>query len=151
MLHRREFETFGNNFSAASGSYAQIVGNKPVRFYRGHGARIDALSISADLNVIVETSKSNGTAIFRLMTNELVTNVPELKGELNVVTPDGIIVAWERNSHTLRSANLNGHVISERTLLDLIPPVTSLTWSRSGEFVIVGTEKKKITKEKEND
>ena len=146
VLHRREFETFGNNFSAASGSYAQIVGNKPVRFYRGHGARIDALSISADLNVIVATSKSNGTAIFRLMTNELVTNVPELKGELNVVTPDGIIVAWERNSHTLRSANLNGHVISERTLLDLIPPVTSLTWSRSGEFVIVGTEKKKITK-----
>jgi len=142
VIHRREFETFGNNFDAASGNDAYIVGTQPVRYYRGHGARIDAVSVSADLNVIVATSKTNGTSIFRLMTNEVLTNVSALRGEMNVITPDGIIIAWERESHTLRACTLNGRIVAERPLKDLIPLVTSLAWSRSGEYVIVGTEKK---------
>ena len=142
VIHRREFETFGNNFNATLGNDAYIVGTKPVRYYRGHGARIEAVSVSADLNVIVATSKANGTSIFRLMTNEVVTNVPALRGELNIITPDGIIVVWERESHTLRACTLNGRVVAERPLKDLIPLVTSLAWSRLGEYVIVGTEKK---------
>ena len=142
VIHRREFETFGNNFDAAPGNDAYIVGTRPVRYYRGHGARIDAVSVSADLNVIVATSKTNGTSIFRLMTNEVVTSVPALRGEMNVITPDGIIIAWERESHTLRACTLNGRIVAERRLKDLIPLVTSLSWSRSGEYVIVGTGKK---------
>ena len=142
VIHRREFETFGNNFNATLGNDAYIVGTKPVRYYRGHGARIEAVSVSADLNVIVATSKANGTSIFRLMTNEVVTNVPALRGELNIITSDGIIVVWERESHTLRACTLNGRVVAERPLKDLIPLVTSLAWSRLGEYVIVGTEKK---------
>ena len=142
VIHRREFETFGNNFNATQGNDAYIVGTKPVRYYRGHGARIEAVSVSADLNVIVATSKANGTSIFRLMTNEVVANVPALRGELNIITPDGIIVVWERESHTLRACTLNGRVVAERPLKDLIPLVTSLAWSRLGEYVIVGTEKK---------
>jgi hypothetical protein len=61
---------------------------------------------------------------------------------MNVITPDGIIIAWERESHTLRACTLNGRIVAERPLKDLIPLVTSLAWSRSGEYVIVGTEKK---------
>ena len=94
-----------------------------------------------DLAVALATSPRTGSTLHCLLTGQFLRAVPELRGELCALSPEGTAIAWERRGHVLRVATLNGDVVRAASLADHLPPLaTKPIVSSDGRFAVLGTE-----------
>ena len=92
--------------------------------------------------VALATSPRTGSTLHCLLTGRFLRAVPELRGELCALSPEGTAMAWERRGHVLRVATLNGDVVRAASLADDLPPLTTKPIvSSDGRFVVLGTER----------
>ena len=114
----------------------------PHFILRGHRESVAAVAVSTDLAVALATSPRTGSTLHCLLTGRFLRAVPELRGELCALSPEGTAMAWERRGHVLRVATLNGDVVRAASLADDLPPLTTKPIvSSDGRFVVLGTER----------
>ena len=113
----------------------------PHFILRGHRESVAAVAVSTDLAVALATSPRTGSTLHCLLTGQFLRAVPELRGELCALSPEGTAIAWERRGHVLRVATLNGDVVRAASLADHLPPLaTKPIVSSDGRFAVLGTE-----------
>jgi hypothetical protein len=108
---------------------------------KGHRDAIAAVAVNTDLGVAVAASPRGGCTTHCLLRGVFLRASPELKGELLAISPEGVLIAWERKRHKLRVGALtSGEVVAEARLEHALPPLSAMTTTADGKFCVVGTE-----------
>ena len=114
----------------------------PHFILRGHSESVAAVAVSTDLAIVLATSPRAGSTLHCLLTGRFLRTIPELRGELCALSPEGTAIAWERRGHRMRVATLNGDVARTVSLANDLPPLTAKPIvSSDGRFVVLGTER----------
>ena len=137
---RRKDDRYGDRYGDfGTGTTPTLRG--PHFILRGHRESVAAVAVSTDLAVALATSPRTGSTLHCLLTGRFLRAVPELRGELCALSPEGTAIAWERRGHVLRVATLNGDVVRAASLADHLPPLaTKPIVSSDGRFAVLGTE-----------
>ena len=134
--------TGGRRKGGGGGGGAAPTLRGPHFILRGHSESVAAVAVSTDLAIALATSPRAGSTLHCLLTGRFLRAIPELRGELCALSPEGTAIAWERRGHRMRVATLNGDVARTASLANDLPPLTAKPIvSSDGRFVVLGTER----------
>ncbi|XP_047315623.1 BEACH domain-containing protein C2 [Impatiens glandulifera] len=114
----------GTPTSTNSNTIANILSEKtqrrriegPLHVLRGHFNEITCCSVSSDLGIVVSCSYSSDLLIHSISKGRLIRRLSGLEAHAVCLSSRGIIMAWNRNLHTLSTYTLNGTKIASSVL-----------------------------------
>ena len=111
----------------------------PHLVLRGHGEAVSAVAVNVDLGVVVATSPRAGATIRGLPRGDFIARANELRGDAVAISPEGLVVAWERRGNVIRAATLDGRIVARAAFEGILTPLSGgLACSSDGKFVLAG-------------
>ncbi|KAH6559664.1 hypothetical protein KP509_1Z002100 [Ceratopteris richardii] len=128
--------------SGVEGKRRYIEG--PLYVLRGHVDMLTCCCVNIDLDIAISCSDVKGLLMHSITKGRLMHSLP-VKG-VNVValSPEGILVLWDRSNHCLSSLTINGIQIASVSLHSYDGDVTSIAVSADGMYIAVGTSCSKV-------
>ncbi|CAI5519883.1 unnamed protein product [Closterium sp. Naga37s-1] len=113
----------------------------PVQVLRGHLDTITCCAVSSDLELVASSSCSHGVLVHFLMMERFMRQLPRVgSADLLAISPEGVVVVWERQQRALRAFTINGAAVAGVGISEEHGDVSSVQVSSNGLFVAVGTD-----------
>ncbi|CAI5523906.1 unnamed protein product [Closterium sp. Naga37s-1] len=113
----------------------------PVQVLRGHLDTILCCAVSSDLDLVASSSRSRGVLLHSLMKGRFLRHLPGVgPADLLAISPEGVVVVWERRQRALRAFTINGAAVAGVSISEEDGDVSSVQVSSNGLFVAVGTD-----------
>ncbi|CAI5486050.1 unnamed protein product [Closterium sp. Naga37s-1] len=113
----------------------------PVQVLRGHLDTILCCAVSSDLDLVASSSRSRGVLLHSLMKGHFLRHLPGVgPADLLAISPEGVVVVWERRQRALRAFTINGAAVAGVRISEEDGDVSSVQVSSNGLFVAVGTD-----------
>ncbi|CAI5460339.1 unnamed protein product [Closterium sp. Yama58-4] len=113
----------------------------PVQVLRGHLDTILCCAVSSDLDLVASSSRSRGVLLHSLMKGRFLRQLPGVgPADLLAISPEGVVVVWERRQRALRAFTMNGAAVAGVRISQEDGDVSSVQVSSNGLFVAVGTD-----------
>ncbi|CAI5475939.1 unnamed protein product [Closterium sp. Yama58-4] len=113
----------------------------PVQVLRGHLDTILCCAVSSDLDLVASSSRSRGVLLHSLMKGRFLRQLPGVgPADLLAISPEGVVVVWERRQRALRAFTINGAAVAGVRISEEDGDVSSVQVSSNGLFVAVGTD-----------
>ncbi|CAI5494350.1 unnamed protein product, partial [Closterium sp. Naga37s-1] len=113
----------------------------PVQVLRGHLDTILCCAVSSDLDLVASSSRSRGVLLHSLMKGRFLRHLPGVgPADLLAISPEGVVVVWERRQRALRAFTINGAAVAGVRISEEDGDVSSVQVSSNGLFVAVGTD-----------
>ena len=124
----------------------------PHLILRGHGEGVSAVAVNVDLGVVVATSPRAGATIRALPRGAFLARAKELRGDDVAISPEGLVVAWERRGNVLRTATLDGGIVARVALEGILAPLSGgLACFSDGTFLLAGAARRRDGDEETRD
>lgn len=147
--------TSANSPIAGSGSSSIADANRrcriegPMQIFRGHLREIVCCCVDSDVGIVVSCSQSSGVLIHS-MRGRLIRNLAALEADAICLSPEGIIMTWNKSMQKLRTFNVNGIPIATSILSPFSGSISCMEVSIDGESALIATTSCSSNKEKEN-
>ena len=116
----------------------------PHLVLRGHGEAVSAVAVNVDLGVVVATSPRAGATIRGLPRGVFIARANELRGDAVAISPEGLVVAWERRGNVIRAATLDGRIVARAAFEGILTPLSGgLACSSDGKYVLAGAARER--------
>ncbi|KAG8391704.1 hypothetical protein BUALT_Bualt01G0214900 [Buddleja alternifolia] len=109
----------------------------PVHVLRGHLREITCCDVSSDLGIVASCSNSSDVLVHSIRRGRLIRRLVNVEAHAVRISPDGIIMAWNKNLSTLSTFTLNGTLIAKK-LLPVSSSITCIEVSIDGHSALVG-------------
>ena len=139
-------------YASDASSRAGGVLRGPHLILRGHGEGVSAVAVNVDLGVVVATSPRAGATIRALPRGAFLARAKELRGDDVAISPEGLVVAWERRGNVLRTATLDGGIVARVALEGILAPLSGgLACFSDGTFLLAGAARRRDGDEETRD
>ncbi|GJP50859.1 hypothetical protein CLOM_g10014 [Closterium sp. NIES-68] len=113
----------------------------PVQVLRGHLDDLLCCAVSSDLDLVASSSRSRGVILHSLMKGRFLRQLPGVgPADVLAISPEGVVVVWERQPRTLRAFTINGGAVAGVSISEEDGDVSGLQVSSNGLFLAVGTD-----------
>ncbi|CAL1370261.1 unnamed protein product [Linum trigynum] len=125
----------GSNTSADKNRQPRIEG--PIHVLRGHHREILCCSVSSDLGIVVSCSESSDLLLHSIRRGRLIRRLVGVEAHAVCLSPEGIIVIWNKSQGYLTTFSVNGVPVA-RAQLPLSGNVSCIEISVDGRNALVG-------------
>ncbi|CAN1188896.1 BEACH domain-containing protein C2 [Linum perenne] len=127
--------TSGSNSSTDKNRQPRIEG--PIHVLRGHHREILCCSVSSDLGIVVSCSESSDLLLHSIRRGRLVRRLVGVEAHAVCLSPEGIILVWNKIERNISTFSVNGIPIT-RAKLPLSGDVSCIEVSTDGRSALVG-------------
>ncbi|KAL7108777.1 hypothetical protein ACP275_06G135100 [Erythranthe tilingii] len=126
----------GNNLASDRNSKSRRI-EGPVHVLRGHLSEVTCCAVSSDLGIVASCSNSSDVLIHSIRRGRIITRLAGVEAHSLCLSPDGIIMTWNKYLSTLTTFTLNGTLIAKKQL-PLSSSVSCIEVSADGCSALVG-------------
>ncbi|KAG9138702.1 hypothetical protein Leryth_023201 [Lithospermum erythrorhizon] len=108
----------------------------PIQVLRGHMGKVTSCCINSDIGVVVSCSGSSDVLLHSVRKGRLIRRLSGIEANAVCLSPDGVIVLWDKSHSVISSFTLNGVFIA-RAYLPLTSCITCIEVSADGRSVLI--------------
>ena len=135
----------GTPTSTSSNTLANILADKsrrrriegPMHILRGHFREIVCCCVSSDLGIVVSCSQSSDVLLHSVRNGRLIRRLVGVEAHAICLSPEGIIMTWNKISRNLSTFTLNGILISSAQL-PFSSSISCMEISVNGKNALIG-------------
>nr|GEZ35729.1 hypothetical protein [Tanacetum cinerariifolium] len=109
----------------------------PVQVIRGHFGEVICCCVDSDLGVVASCSDSSDVLLHSVSRGRLIRRLDGVKAQMVCLSPNGIVISWNKLLCTLSTHTLNGLMIS-KVHLPLSCSVCCMEVSSDGQSLLIG-------------
>ncbi|KAL8235755.1 hypothetical protein R6Q59_016836 [Mikania micrantha] len=109
----------------------------PVQVIRGHFGEVICCCVDSDLGVVASCSDSSDVLLHSVSRGRLLRRLEGVKAHMICLSPDGVVITWNKLLHTLLTHTINGMMIS-RAYFPLSCSVSCMEVSSDGQSLLIG-------------
>lgn len=109
----------------------------PVQVIRGHFGEVLSCCVDSDLGVVASCSESSDVLLHSVSRGRLLRRLNGVKAHMVCLSPDGVVITWNRSLYTLSTHTLNGMLIA-RARLSFSCSVSCMEVSSDGQSLLIG-------------
>ncbi|XP_024399024.1 BEACH domain-containing protein C2 isoform X1 [Physcomitrium patens] len=111
----------------------------PLHVLRGHVDELVSCCVNADLDLVVTFSSSKGVLLHSITKGRFLRRLSVDRADLVALSPEGIIVVFDKATRVLQSFTVNGTLMTAKLLPSWEGNISSIVISKDGLHAVVGT------------
>lgn len=111
----------------------------PLHVLRGHVDELVACCVNADLDLVVSSSQTKGVLLHSITRGRFLRRLSVDRADLVALSPEGIIVVFDRATRVLQSFSVNGVLMTAKLLPSWEGIISSIVISKDGLHAVLGT------------
>ncbi|PWA45076.1 BEACH domain-containing protein [Artemisia annua] len=119
----------------------------PVQVIRGHFGEVICCCVDSDLGVVASCSDSSDVLLHSVSRGRLIRRLDGVKAHIVCLSPNGIVISWNKSLCTLSTHTLNGLMIS-RVYLPPSCSVSCMEVSSDGQSLLIGLNSNGVSRMK---
>ncbi|KAK1313447.1 hypothetical protein QJS10_CPA06g00328 [Acorus calamus] len=121
----------------------------PMHVLRGHLSEVLCCCVSSDLGIVASCSHASGVLLHSLRKGRMIRKLAMLKADLVCLSPQGIVMTWNKLERRLDTFTINGVPIANAVLSPSLGSISCIEVSLDGQSVLIGTSSNFINNSKE--
>lgn len=109
----------------------------PVQVIRGHFGEVICCCVDSDLGVVASCSDSSDVLLHSVSRGRLLRRLEGVKAHMICLSPDGVVITWNKSLYTLSTHTINGVLIS-RTYFPYSCSISCMEVSSDGQSILIG-------------
>jgi hypothetical protein len=111
----------------------------PLHVLRGHVDELVCCCVNADLDLVVSSSHTKGVLLHSITRGRFLRKLPIDRADMVAVSPEGIILLFDKASRVLQAFTVNGVQIAAKLLPSWEGDISSIVISKDGLHAVIGT------------
>lgn len=111
----------------------------PIHVLRGHVDELVSCCVNADLDLVVTSSQTRGVLLHSVSRGRFLRRLGVDRADLVALSPEGIIVVFDKNTRVLQSFSVNGVLVTAKLLPSWEGNISSIVISKDGLHAVIGT------------
>jgi len=111
----------------------------PLHVLRGHVDEIVSCCVNADLDLVVTSSLTKGVLLHSITRGRFLRRLGVDRADLVALSPEGIIVVFDKATRVLQSFSVNGVLVTAKLLPSWEGNISSIVISKDGLHAVIGT------------
>jgi WD40 repeat protein len=111
----------------------------PLHVLRGHVDELVCCCVNADLDLVVSSSHTKGVLLHSITHGRFLRQLPIGRADMIALSPEGIIVVFDKASRVLQAFTVNGVQIAVKVLPSWEGDISSIVISKDGLHAVIGT------------
>ncbi|KAK1266110.1 hypothetical protein QJS04_geneDACA000442 [Acorus gramineus] len=121
----------------------------PMHVLRGHLSEVLCCCVSSDLGIVASCSHASGVLLHSLRKGRMIRKLAMLKADLVCLSPQGVVMTWNKLERRLDTFTINGVPIATAVLSPSLGSISCIEVSLDGQSVLIGTSSNFINNSKE--
>ncbi|XP_057980626.1 BEACH domain-containing protein C2 isoform X2 [Malania oleifera] len=109
----------------------------PIYVLRGHLREIVCCCVSSDLGIVVSCSHSSDVLLHSIRRGHLIRRLVGVEAHIVCLSPQGVVLTWNKSLHTISTFTLNGVMIATAQL-PFASNISCMEVSLCGENALIG-------------
>nr|XP_043621960.1 BEACH domain-containing protein C2-like [Erigeron canadensis] len=109
----------------------------PIQVIRGHFGEVICCCIDSDLGVVASCSDSSDVLLHSVSRGRLLRRLDDVKAHMVCLSPDGVVITWNKSLYTLSTHTLNGIMIA-RAHFPFSCSISCMEVSSDGRSLLIG-------------
>ncbi|KAG0575918.1 hypothetical protein KC19_5G040000 [Ceratodon purpureus] len=111
----------------------------PLHVLRGHVDELVSCCVNADLDLVVTSSQTRGVLLHSITRGRFLRRLGVDRADLVALSPEGIIVVYDKVTRVLQSFSVNGVLVTAKLLPSWEGNISSIVISKDGLHAVIGT------------
>jgi hypothetical protein len=111
----------------------------PLHVLRGHADELVSCCVNADLDLVVTSSQTRGVLLHSITRGKFLRRLGVDRAHLVALSPEGIIVVFDKVTRVLQSFSVNGVLVTAKLLPSWEGNISSIVISKDGLHAVIGT------------
>ncbi|CAK9224782.1 unnamed protein product [Sphagnum troendelagicum] len=111
----------------------------PLHVLRGHVDELVCCCVNTDLDLVVSSSHTKGVLLHSITRGRFLRQLPIDRADMVAVSPEGIILLFDKASRVLQAFTVNGVQIAAKLLPSWEGDISSIVISKDGLHAVIGT------------
>lgn len=129
----------GGEASASMVDFRRRHVEGPIHVLRGHVDELICCCVNGDLDLVVSSSRSRGVLLHSVIQGRFLRRLPVDRADVVALSPEGIIIVFNRVSRVLQTFTVNGKLVASKLLPSWEGSISSLIISKDGLHAVIGT------------
>ncbi|CAM6069706.1 unnamed protein product [Sphagnum tenellum] len=129
----------GAEASASLADFRRRHVEGPLHVLRGHVNELVCCCVNADLDLVVSSSHTKGVLLHSITHGRFLRQLPIGRADMIALSPEGIIVVFDKASRVLQAFTVNGVQIAVKVLPSWEGDISSIVISKDGLHAVIGT------------
>jgi hypothetical protein len=129
----------GAEASASLADFRRRHVEGPLHVLRGHVDELVCCCVNADLDLVVSSSHTKGVLLHSITHGRFLRQLPIGRADMIALSPEGIIVVFDKASRVLQAFTVNGVQIAVKVLPSWEGDISSIVISKDGLHAVIGT------------